>query len=241
MPIELNINTYALRPSNDRQSLKYYITTNSARTRIAQQFSSAVKIIDISPDSLFFEFSEKATRIVPIKPNISYQLGQQLMLKGNIEIEPDSTEISGPKKIIDTIHHIQTKSEALGIVNQTMSFVTGIKLPHNKVNCKAKQVSVSLPVEKFTEGKVRKRITVKNTPDSIMVRTFPKMVNITYLVGLSNYEKVIPELFKVVVPYSQVKGGRDNLEVKIENAPGYLKSYSYSPKKVDYIIEKKND
>ena len=241
MPIELNINTYALRPSNDRQSLKYYITTNSARTRIAQQFSSAVQIIDISPDSLFFEFSEKATRKVPIRPNISYNLGQQLMLKSTINIEPDSTEISGPNKIIDTINYIQTRHEALGVVNQTLSFVTSIKPPHSRVNCAAKQVSVTLPVEKFTEGKVRKQIIVKNKPDSILVRTFPKMVNITYLVGLSNYEKVIPELFKVVVPYSQVEGGKENLDVKIENAPGYLKSYSYSPKQVDYIIEKKND
>jgi YbbR domain-containing protein len=241
MPVELNINSYSLEPSEDRNSLKYFIATNSIKSQISQQFSSAVKILDISPDSLFFEFAEEAKRKVPIEPNFSYELAPQLMLQGGIELSPDSVIISGPDKILDTINFVKTKYEELGEIKRDYSFVASLKRTHPRLNYSTRNINVTLPVESFTEGKLEKEILVTNEPDSLEVRTFPKNVDITYLVGLSNYDKVIPELFKVSVSYSQVKQGKERLDVTVEKAPEYLKSYTYSPQSVDYIIEKKND
>ena len=241
MPIELDINSYALTPNDKQGRLNYYITTNSVKTQISQQLGSSVRILDISPDSLFFAFAESSNRKVPVKPDLSYELGTQLMLKGGMELSPDSITISGPDKIIDTINSVNTKKEEIGVINKDFSFITGIEKIHTRVDYSTKQVRVFIPVERFTEGRLEKAINVKNEPDSIQVRTFPKNVNITYLVGLSNYDKIIPQLFKVSVNYSQVKEGKKRLDVYVEKAPEYLKSYSYSPESVDYIIEKKND
>ncbi len=241
MPIELSINSYSLSPHDEEDKLKYYITTNSVKPRINQQLGSSVEILDISPDSLFFEFAEQSNKKVPVKPDISYELGTQLMLKGGVELSPDSITISGPNKIIDTIHSLNTKHEEIGVINKDFTFITAIEKVHSRVDYSTDQVSVFIPIERFTEGKIEKEINVKNEPDSIEVRTFPRNVNITYLVGLSNYDKIIPELFKVNVDYAQVKEGENRLDVYVEKAPDYLKSYSYSPKSVDYIIEKKDD
>jgi YbbR domain-containing protein len=96
-------------------------------------------------------------------------------------------------------------------------------------------------VEQYTEGTLKKDIVVRNSPDSVVLRIFPSTVNITYLVGLSNYEEVIPELFKVYVDYRDTWADRDQLRVYVEKAPEYLKSYTFRPQEVDYIIEKKHD
>jgi len=241
MPIELDVNSYALSPNDKQGRLDYYITTNSVKTQISKQLGSSVNILDISPDSLFFEFAEQSKRKVPVKPDISYELGTQLMLKGGIELSPDSITVSGPDKIIDTIHSVKTKKEEIGVINKDFSFITGLEEIHTRVDYSTKQTRVFIPVERFTEGNLEKKINVKNEPDSIQVRTFPRNVNITYLVGLSNYDKIIPQLFKVNVNYSQVTEGKKRLDVYVEKAPEYLKSYSYSPESVDYIIEKKDD
>jgi YbbR domain-containing protein len=241
MPVELNINSYPLQPSEDRNSLKYFIATNSIKSRISQQFSSSVKILDISPDSLFFEFAEKSKKKVPVRPDFSYKLAPQLMLKDGIKLSPDSVTITGPDKILDTISFVKTKHEELGELSRDFSFVTSLKSTHRRVQFSSGRINVTLPVESFTEEKLEKEIIVKNEPDSLQVRTFPKSIDITYLVGLSNYEKVIPELFKVSVSYSQVEQGKERLDVTVDKAPEYIKSYSYSPQSVDYIIEKKND
>ncbi len=241
MPLELNINSYSLEPSENKKNLKYFTATNSIKSRIAQQFSSSVKILDVAPDTLFFEFSEKKTKEVPVQPNISYKLAPQLMLQEGIKLSPDSVTISGPDKLLDTVNFVKTRHKEIGELNRDFSFITSLKSPHPQVKFSDRKINVTLPVESFTEGKLEKKIVVKNEPDSLQVRTFPKSIDITYLVGLSNYENVIPELFKASVSYTQVKQGKKRLDVTVEKAPEYLKSYSYSPKSVDYIIEKKND
>ncbi|MGM0497624.1 MAG: hypothetical protein ACQESJ_06875 [Bacteroidota bacterium] len=241
MPIELNISSSILSPGDEEDKLKYYIPTNSVRSKVTQQLGSSVDILDISPDSLFFEFAEQGEKKVPLKPDLSYELGAQLMLNDRVELTPDSITISGPDKIIDTITSVNTQHENVGVINKDFSFITGLEKVHSRVDYSTEQVRVFIPVERFTEGKLEKEINVKNEPDSVLVRTFPKNVNITYLVGLSNYDKIMPELFKVSVNYSQVKEGKNRLDVSVEKAPEYLKSYSFSPESVDYIIEKKDD
>ena len=162
MPIELDINSYALNPTDKQGKLNYYITTNSVKAQVSQQFGSSVKILDISPDSLFFEFAEQGNKKVPVKPDISYELGTQLMLKGGIELSPDSISISGPDKIIDTITSVNTKHEDIGIINKDFTFITGLEKVHPRVDYSTEQVRVSIPVERFTEGKLKKDINVKN-------------------------------------------------------------------------------
>ena len=75
-------------------------------------------------------------------------------------------------------------------------------------------------------------------PDSLIVRTFPKEVNVTYFVALSDYDKVVPQLFEAVVDYNE-SIGQEKLNVKIVNSPDYIQSLRFNPKSVEFIIEKK--
>ena len=241
MPIELNVNSYSLRTNDEDNALQYFITTDAARNRIAQQLSSSIEIVDITPDSLFFEFAERTEKTVPVTPNITYTLGKQLMLQGDIQKEPDSITIAGPSTILDTIESIPTEKRDITEIKQTLSFNTSLREVHTRIEYSHEKVHLTIPVEQFTEGSLSKEITIKNKPDSIMVRTFPKSIQITYNVGLSNYQKVIPELFKATVSYEEVQSGAEKLRVQVDKAPEYLKSFTYTPQTVDYIIERKND
>jgi YbbR domain-containing protein len=143
--------------------------------------------------------------------------------------------------VLDTIVQINTEHKQLENITQTLVTTIPLKKHHSQLQYSEKKVKITIPVEQFTEGEVKKELVVKNLPDSIVLRTFPRTIHITYLVGLSNYENVIPELFKVTVDYNDIEKDSERIPVKVEKAPDYLKSYSYSPHKVDYIIEKKND
>lgn len=241
MPIELNVNSYSLRSNDEDNRLQYYITTDAARNRIAQQLSSSIEIVDITPDSLFFEFAERTEKRVPVTPKLTYTLGKQLMLKGDIQKEPDSITIAGPSKILDTIESIPTEHQEISEITKTIDFYASLQEVNGRVEYSQGDVHLTIPVEQFTEGTLSKEITIKNKPDSVMVRTFPKSIQITYNVGLSNYQKVIPELFKATVSYDEVQSGAEKLRVQVDKAPEYLKSFTYTPQTVDYIIERKND
>jgi hypothetical protein len=43
------------------------------------------------------------------------------------------------------------------------------------------------------------------------------------------------------VDYKDIQSNGEQLKVVVDQAPDYLRSYSYKPQRVDYIIERKND
>jgi YbbR domain-containing protein len=240
-PLLLQISTYDLKSQGEGNSLLYYIAAENIKPRIAQQLSSNMKIIDISPDTLFFEFANRIKKRVPVEPNIRYSFGRQMMLKEDISIEPDSIEVSGPESVLDTVEAVRTQFRNYSDLTSDVTATLQLEKLHNQVEFSTPRVRLKIPVEQYTEGTLKKDIVVRNSPDSVVLRIFPSTVNITYLVGLSNYEEVIPELFKVYVDYRDTWADRDQLRVYVEKAPEYLKSYTFRPQEVDYIIEKKHD
>ncbi|MCF8336143.1 MAG: YbbR-like domain-containing protein [Bacteroidales bacterium] len=240
-PIMLRADSYDLITHGDTSSLMYYIPTSSIRPEFTRQLSSDMEILEIAPDTLFFEFTERTSKKIPVAANIEYSFGKQMMLQGEVGIEPDSIQISGPQSVLDTINSVKTKYQEFSDLTSTIATTLSLSKIHKQVEYSTRKVKLRIPVEQYTEGSLKKEITVRNSPDSVIVRTFPSAVNITYLVGLSNYEEVIPELFKVYVDYEDVMKNREQLKVVVEKAPDYLRSYSYTPQKVDYIIERKND
>lgn len=237
-PLVLHLDAFNLHSSEQPDTPRHFIVTQSATPRIAQQLSQEVEILNISPDTLFFEFAEKRTRRVPVKPNITYDFANQMMLKGDIRLEPDSVGISGPGPVVDTIDVVPTTKHSFDELNKTVQTSVRLKRTHHQVEFSQERVQLTIPVEQYTEGELQKQLVVENVPDSLVVRTFPQSVTITYLVGLSRYEQVIPELFKARVDYEDVEDGDQKLPVYIDQAPDYLKSYSYAPREVEYIIEK---
>lgn len=237
-PLVLHLDAYNIQEENTDKP-RHFIVTRKAAPRISQQLSQEVEILNITPDTLFFEFSEKISRRVPVKPNLSYSFANQMMLRDGIQIEPDSVNIAGPGSVVDTIDQIYTQLRSFQELQKTVHTTIALKKSHDQLELSTRQVRLTIPVEQYTEGEVEKQILVENEPDSLVVRTFPKSVTITYLVGLSRYEQVIPELFRAVVDYRDVKEGEEYLRVEIVKAPDYLKSYSYAPQEVEYIIEKK--
>ena len=237
-PLILHLEAYNMQEEKT-DTPRHFIVTQKATPRISQQLSQEVEILNITPDTLFFEFAEKISKRVPVHPNITYGFAKQMMLKDGIQIEPDSVNISGPSSVLDTIDRIYTRSRSFQNLQKTVHTSVQLKKSHKQMELATRQVRLTIPVEQYTEGEVEKQLIVENVPDSLVVRTFPKTISITYLVGLSRYEQVIPELFRAIVDYRDVEEGKEQLRVQIDKAPDYLKSYSYAPREVDYIIEKK--
>ncbi|MBS3770035.1 MAG: YbbR-like domain-containing protein [Bacteroidales bacterium] len=240
-PLMLQVDSYDLKSQGRESSLKYYIPTGSIRSRITQQLSPNMEVLEIVPDTLFFEFTERTSKVVAVEGDIQYSFDKQMMLKSNVSIEPDSIKVSGPRSVLDTVNNVRTQYREFSDLTSTLETKVDLHKVHEQVEYSTDQVNLRIPVEQFTEGSLKKDISVRNCPPSLVVRTFPSSVKITYLVGLSNYDEVIPELFKVYVDYEEVRKGREQLKVVVENAPDYLRSYSYTPQEVDYIVERKDD
>jgi YbbR-like protein len=237
-PLVLDVNSFSLQSVPGESPIVLYLVTSLIVDKLQQQLTSDIRINSVFPDTLMLLLADKFSKKVPVMLNINLQFERQYMQVGKIKITPDSVTVSGPDKIIDTLKFISTKPEELSGLRKNITLDLDL-VPSNMLEYSVREVVVNIPVEKFTEESVGVPIEVINIPDSLFLRPFPANVEITYRVGLSDYKKVNEHMFAVVLDYSQKGSSIGNkLEVQLIKVPEYVQVTNFTPKSVEYIIEK---
>ena len=238
LPLIFDLNQYGFTIMGNSSAQKFFILTSRVRSGIARQLRSDVQLLNISPDSIIFEFGEIVQKRVPVVPDLSIQYAKQFMLTGEITIDPDTIMISGPDLIIDTIQQVYTRKELISGVNQLTTHSINLEEIKN-VTYSTKKVTITIPVEQYTEALLDIPIEKVHVPDSLILKTFPGSVTLTCNVSLSNYEKLTPHQFRAVVDYEAIEKKLGNkLKVSIVKAPEYVRSIRFHPVNVEFIIEK---
>ena len=237
-PLSLDVNSFSLQSVPGDTPIILYLVTDLIIGKLQQQLTSDIRIRSALPDTLFLLLTEKYTKNVPIRLDLDLEFERQYMKVGKIKIIPDSVRVSGPGNVIDTLAFISTIYKKVTGIKRNVTMDLDLK-PTDRVEYSIQGVIATIPVEKFTEESIKIPIEVKNIPDGLFLRTFPTNVEVTYRVGLSDYKKVNEHMFSAVLDYSAKESSIGNkLEVQLVKAPEYVQVTSFSPKSVEYIIEK---
>lgn len=234
--IQLNTNNL-IRKS----SLHHYLLLNNQKTNIQKQLSSGLRIEQILKDTIYLELGSLASKKVPVKlnANIEYHVGYDIA--DPIKLTPDSITISGPEIQINVINAVNLIDLKLEDVKADFERTLSIKKPKNYENIifSAKSVKVTGNVEKFTEGSFELPFVVKNLPKGLELTTFPKKVKVIYKVGLSNFNKINENSFKIECDYNvSIKNNYNYLIPTIVNPTSLVKSIKLIPNKIDFLIQK---
>ena len=202
------------------------------------QLGNEYNITGFSPDSIIFSFSNKTSKRVPVVLRSKVTLEKQFDTTGSALVDPDSVTITGPAAVIAGIDHIDTKLMELTNVKGSVRK----KLPLVKdhlVSSDVEQITVLIPVEKFTEGTTEVPVHAINVHSGYALKTFPDKVKVRYRVSLSKYNEVRPEMFDAVVDASGLPDERTRqLKVRLETVPFFVRSVSIEPESTDYILRK---
>lgn len=235
--LKFNVESFSLQKSGNNS---FYILTKQVREYIMEDLEN-IRILGISPDTLFFNFTSVETRKVKVRPgieNLDNLFAKQYALNGIISTSPDSIIVTGPFTILDTLKFVLTESIELN--NLTDTAVKTYNLQKiDQLDFNKKKIKVLIPVDKFTETAVNSEIELRNVPDTLDLKTFPNTVRIIYRITLSNYDKVRPEMLKPYVDYLDIdKTLRSNLQVRLTDTPAYIQRLRIIPGSVEYLIEK---
>lgn len=236
LPITFNVNTYSNHLLEKDEVFEYTLNTNEIKDKIGNQLNTEIKLLDITPATIEFKFAQSVEKRVAVRPVVNYTLKRQYILN-QITATPDSVLVSGPATIIDTLRYISTKSLRLKDLGKSVTKEVELT-PLRGCTVDDATVKLDLQVEQFTETKKTIRLQARHVPGSFYLRLFPDNVNITYDVGLSNYEKITNQDFEFYVDYDQTQSS-SYLDVKVGKTPAFIKNLVFSPQKVEYIIERK--
>ncbi|WP_299063667.1 CdaR family protein [uncultured Polaribacter sp.] len=235
--------TIAIKASNlkKKYSNKFYLLAKNQKNNIQKQLRSGIELQEIDVDTIFLEIGTLTSKKVPLKPNleISYHIGYDILEAA--KIKPDSLLISGPEAQIAAVKSINLELLKLEDVKANFSEKVKIILPKNAKNIRiaSKYTTISGRVEKFTEGTITVPIKIKNLPKGVELTMLNKTVEVVFVVGLSNFNKIDKNFFEVICDYTISKENNlGYLVPKIDVKSNLIKSYKIIPNKIDFLIQK---
>lgn len=236
VPISFKISAFNMNRRSDSSSA--FILTRKLRDQLSAQLPAELQLLEISPDTLHFQFTERVTRRVKIRADLAFIVDNQFTIKDEVVLLPDSVDLTGPDLILDTLSFVSTERLDLGLL--TRDFSDKVRLEQiPELQYSLSRVECSIELERFTEMQVPVPIDVLNLPDSILLQTFPSRVMLTCKVGLSKYDRIEGYPFRAVVDYALIDERTKVLSVSIQNLPVYLLSYEYGPKSVEFLKSRK--
>ncbi len=232
VPISFDVSDYNLSRGQDSSST--YILTRYLKDHISRQLPTELQLLEIKPDTLYFQFADKVTRMLKIRADFNYTIVNQFTIKDGIMLTPDSVEVTGPDLILDTLAFIYT--ERLDLGELTKNYEDKVRLSQKPdLTYNFNRVECFIELERFTELQVAVPIEVLNLPDSILLQTFPSSISINCKIGLSKYDRIENYPFRAVVDYEKIEERVQTLSVSIQNLPEYLLAYEYYPKTVEFL------
>jgi len=239
-PLVLDISTINYRRVPGSRSLNYFLLTDGLIPILTNQLHAECEITSVSPDTLFFSFDRITSRSVPVIPDIEVLTERQYFIKGSMFVDPDSVTLTGAEHILDTTSAIRTRHKRYSGLSETVKKSIGLRMIKG-ILASSKKVTVTIPVEQFTEAETQVPVRIINKPDSIDVKIFPDIVTVKGLVAISDYKKFEEIPFEVVLDISKaVLKSSDKIPVEFRNIPPFVNSLRVSPSRVDFLIERKN-
>ncbi|HEV7230239.1 MAG TPA: CdaR family protein [Bacteroidia bacterium] len=235
-PIVIDASSY--RPH--KNSGYYFITTNTKLDNISRQIGNGLKILSIIPDTIFLNFSRKASKIVPVKANVELSFRKEYQQSDSIVIFPKEIRISGSPALLDKVKELHTQDVVLKDLDKSVTLRKAVLInsEFKQLELASDSVSIKVPVAKFTEGEVSVALEMLHVPPGTSLKVFPDKIKITYLVSFDSFEKVKPEMFRAVIDYAKLEEGSTKIKVDMVRVPTFIRSVMLNPDRVEYIVRK---
>lgn len=239
-PLNFNIlaftNNMMVKPGQSH----FKVGSDQFLPQFSRQVSSEIKLIDITPDSLEFEFDLIVQELKPVAHRFDLQFENQFFLYDSVRFEPATVMVEGPKSLVTSIEKVYTKPIKYKDLNTTLQKTVSLE-NIDQISLITRKVNVTIPVSQYTEYNEKIVVTKFNVPDSINLVTLPGKIEVSCLVALNDYKSISPSSFIIGVDYNDLKKGQNALPTKVFSHPSHVKLLKVQPEEVKYLIERKHD
>ena len=243
--VALNFSSKTIRLDANKLHRKnqkeYYFLIKNQKLEIQNQITNNYVVDFIVQDTIYLELGILTSKMVPVigDVDLEYKLGYHLVEQ--LQFTPDSILISGPESQLNKISSINLKKLNLKNVSTNINEEVAVleMLAFQKIRFSTKKVQVSGTIDKFTEGTIQLPFEIINQPDSVSVTTFPRTLSLVYQVGLSNFNNVNANSFKIVCDYqNSIDNNLNYLIPKVISKPNFITSIKLNPTKIEFLIQK---
>ena len=231
---EIEVSVQHLKRKN---TYDYYLVNDDLKKQVRNSIKENITLVDVISDTLFVKLGKRSFKKVPVVPNIniSYHLGYK-SFSGNI-IVPDSIQISGPEMQVAKINQIALEPLKKVNVQEPVNEEIAIVKPNiPKITYSAEKVRLKVEVEKITEKTLTVPVQIINAPSDDEIVIYPKKIELSCLVRLSQFNEVKASEFLVVCDYN--KRTSKHMTPEIRQKPTMVSSVKLNIDELEYLILK---
>ncbi|MDR1652450.1 MAG: hypothetical protein LBS01_02140 [Prevotellaceae bacterium] len=213
------------------------ITADQLRGQIMRYLQPATVIERVKPDTISSDYQKLSTGEVAVSPQLNVEPAPQYMLCNAPQVEPATITVFAAKSILDTLKCVYTQPVTQKKISASMQIPVKLQ-PVENVRFSTKEVKVTLNVEMFTEKTLQIPVTVINCPANIMLKTFPGIVDVTFNVGVSYFNKVNTNDIQVTFDYRDIHPN-DNGKISLatKTLVPQISNIQLNPTNVEFVIE----
>jgi len=238
MPFEFNVKEMTNDRMVDTKKSSFAFPARQFLTDLSNQFSNEMDIVSMRPDTLYFKFGQMGHKLLKVKPMVIINLKKQYQISGDIKTIPDSVMVNGTQSVLDTLQYVMTNLLRFNSVDQHIKTETSLS-KIQEAYFDIQKVVINIPVEEYTESQLLVPVVVKDNSSGMSIKLFPGKVKVTFQVGLSRFQEVRPEDFKLSVAFSDIRESKQRLKITTEFKPEYLYDLKITPEEIEYLIQNK--
>jgi YbbR domain-containing protein len=219
---------------------KSYVVLSSQLDQINSKREVGQQITAFNPDTLYFDFSNRRVKRIPIQLVSAIKYKHQFMQSGNITLNPAYVIINGPASVIDNINTWPSDTLRLDSLSETVSTRAELQpVKEGNLSIFPKNVQVNVPVDEFTEKTLFIPVKLINNSDYNDVKIFPLKVKVTFTISLNRYAQTDEDYFEATADLDLWrKRGYKVLPVVISKSPNYSRIVKIEPQNIDFIVKK---
>lgn len=233
-----------LRPQNIRVDLsglksRNWVMFSSQLGFINRQFSGNQRIINVSPDTLYFDFSKQTVKKVPVHLVSDVDFKKQYNVIDSIEIKPAYVTVTGPLEDLVLIEQWETEP----LVRKNVETTITTRLPLAKkmqgnLSVYPANVEVKIPIGETTEKVIELPIRIENARKGVSTVLLPGKVRLTVSVPLKYYSEITRDSFEALVDFGNSSYNITDLPVIITKSPEFCTILKIEPQNINYILRK---
>jgi len=201
---------------------------------------SSAEVLGFTPDTVMITLDGVINKQVPVTPKLIVEPREGFTIVGEPELSPDSVQISGAKKLVETINSWPTQTKkykkVMNGIDVTLPLSDTLK---GIVALNTTTVNVKIDIEQIADNTYSNiPVTILNNLDSASVLLLPPTVNVTVRGGINTMTDMTPDSFRVTVDYNELLHSSSSYTRPNVVTPLDLQIISIQPDSVEFVIRK---
>ena len=230
LPIEVKLD------NKEKQGVLHF-SKKQIENDIQKQLLATTSLIEFEPQQIEAFFSQRKHKALPVKFVGDIQFITGFHLSDEIQIQPNTVDAYASAATLDTLYEAQTSVIEVKKGNKTVQRTIALR-PIPGVNLVPSTVTVTLPIEEYTEKSLTLPIICKGVPHHYKVRLFPPEITVTCSVPLSRFKALSEAQFEVAIDYQELEqNASGSCIVHLTRKPEWVHTPTLLPMQVEFLLE----